>query len=380
MDLDLMTSATEFANLVDELCDVPRYAIDTEFVRERTYRPVLALVQIGWRGADGDKIALIDSMALDVSALRRVFEGPGLAVAHAAQQDIGILQAACSAAPKRLFDTQVAGAFLGFGTSSLSNMVRGVLGADLGKGDQLTDWTRRPLPESARRYAASDVEFLLELHDVLTARLEKLGRSEWAEDEMQRLLAAEHGPPDPDTRWWRLKGKARLRGKSRGVAQALTAWRERRAAERDIPVKRVMGDMAILAMAGRPPKNESELERVRGLGRLDGRTSRELMDAIREGAELQAPALKLPPDKPRGGDDKGPAAALCAAWVQHLSKQHDLEASLIATRDDLNALLRGDESRLDSGWRADIAGRSLRALLAGEAALRLDDGDLRLDE
>jgi ribonuclease D len=367
----------ELVELVKRLKRAERYALDTEFLRERTYHPQLALVQLAWREEETLHIALVDPLAVDVAPLREVLESDALAIVHAAAQDLAIVERACGLVPTRLFDPQIAAAFLGYEQASLGALCEALLGARLPKGDQLTDWTRRPLNDDARAYAAGDVAHLLDLHDVLAKELAARGRLAWAEEECERHRARDRGLPEPETAWWRLKGKARLQGRARGVAQALATWRERRAAELDRPTKSVLSDLAILALAGRPATHEGELTRARGIGRLDAATTRALLDAISDGLTLREPELRLPPRPP---SEKASVAAvgLALAWAAQVAENHALSPTVLATRDDVAALVRGAESRLREGWRHALLGADLEALLRGEKALALDAGRLVL--
>src|SRR5262249_23751880 len=155
------------------------YALDTEFHRERTYYPRLALVQLAW----ADDIVLIDPLAVDVTPLAAILDGDGLALLHAADQDLEVLERACGTVPARMFDTQLAAGFLGFGTPSLSVLVERLLSIRLPKSDRLTDWTERPLTPTQRTYAAADVAHLAALHDKLHERLVSVGREAWADAE-----------------------------------------------------------------------------------------------------------------------------------------------------------------------------------------------------
>ena len=175
-------------------------------------------------------------------------------VAHAADQDLTILERACGRGPARLFDTQVAAAFVGLGSPSLAALADRVLSVRLGKGDRLTDWTRRPLSDEQRVYAAADVAHLLALHDRLVQRLEEAGRLTWALDECEERRVKVRTRPRPETAWWRIKGARQLRGRSRGVAQAVAAWRERTAAALDVPPRFVLSDLALAGVVHRPPR------------------------------------------------------------------------------------------------------------------------------
>ena len=176
--------------LVDELLDMPRYALDTEFHRERTYFPKLALIQIAW-WPDGtnekQELVLIDPLDIDVTDLGRLFATDSLCVIHAAQQDLDVLTHAVGSVPSRMFDTQIAGGFVGYGTPSLVSLLQGEIGISPAKGDRLTDWLRRPLTDNQCQYAAADVEYLLDVHDRLVAKLDDLGRLSWAEAACEEL-------------------------------------------------------------------------------------------------------------------------------------------------------------------------------------------------
>jgi len=247
--------------------------------------------------------------------------------------------------------------------------------------DRLTDWLHRPLSDAARTYAAADVAYLEALWTSLRAELEQRGRLDWALDECDQLRRRHGEQPDPDQAWWRIKEARRLKGRARGVAQSVAAWRERRARQFDRPVRHVLPDLALVAMAERPPRTRGDLNRVRG---LDGRHLRngagdELMAAVKEGVGLQDAELQVPPREGVDGTFR-PGVTLASAWVSQLARNAELDASLVATRADIEALVRGDEvSRLLTGWRAELAGEPVRRLLEGNAALAFDgEGSLVL--
>jgi ribonuclease D len=301
---------------------------------------------------------------------------------HAASQDLEILERACGAGPRRLVDTQTAAGFVGLGSPGLGVLMQRRLGITLPKADRLTDWLRRPLGDDASTYAAADVAHLDELWVSLRDELEARGRLSWALDECDGIRLRHREPADPEVAWWRIKEARRLKGRARGVAQSVGAWRERRARQLDRPVRHILPDLAVVAIAERPPRGRNDLARVRGLdGRhLKGGAAEELMVAVKQGSELEEGELRLPP---RDGVDSTfrPAVTLASAWVSQLSRDADLDASLVATRADIEALVRGDEtSRLLTGWRADVAGLPVKRLLEGTAALAFDgEGSLVLE-
>ncbi len=366
--------------VVELLLDQPRYALDTEFHRERTYYPKLALVQVAWRSDEGQQVALIDPLAVDVTSFGKLFASESLCVIHAAQQDLDVLTHAVGSVPDRMFDTQLAAGFVGYGTPSLVSLLQGEIGVTPAKGDRLTDWLRRPLTESQRQYAAVDVEYLLEVHERLVAKLADVDRLTWADDACEELRTRPTSGSAPDDAWLRLKDARSLRPNARAVAQSVAAWRERRAMRTDIPVRQVLPDLAILGIAQRAPSNAKELSQARG---VDDRHSRgglaeEILEAVRDAKGAPAPAP--PPSADDLDRSMRPAVTLVSAWVAQLARDERLDPALLATRSDIVAFLRGDDdARLASGWRNVLVGDGIRRLVGGEAGLTFDgQGRLRL--
>ncbi len=364
-----IASDGEVAEFVERACKEPRYALDTEFHRERTYFPKLALVQIAAAG----EIVLIDPLGCDLSPLKLLFDSESLCVVHAAQQDLDVLTHAVGAIPRRLYDTQLAAGFLGYSTPSLVSLLQGELRVTAAKGDRLTDWLRRPLSDDQCSYAASDVAYLLQLHDTLTAKLDAEGRSEWVADACEELRTRPVGGIDPDLAFTKLKDVRILKPRARGVARAVASWRERRAMSIDSPVRQVLPDLAILGIAQKQPRTVQELGQARGVDERHTRSAiaKELLAAVEIGL-----ADESPPIAAEGDDlDRGlrPAVTLVSAWVSEVARQQRIDSGLLATRHDLVALLRGDEdARLATGWRGELLGEGIRRLVAGEAALTFD--------
>jgi ribonuclease D len=366
-----------FADLVAELTTVDAYGLDTEFHRERTYHARLALLQLSWPGG----VAVVDPSEVDVAPLAAVLGGPGLCLMHAASQDLEILVRMCGTLPTRLFDTQVAAGFVGYSSVGLAGLVQGELGIKLPKADRLTDWLARPLPEGAVLYAAADVVHLRELHDRLVAKLEARGRLDWALDECEVHRTRTTAGQAPDRAWWRIKEARSLRGRAAAVAQVLASWRERKAAEIDRPVRFLLADLALVAMAQRPPATEDDLRRVRGLddGKRKGSAAKELLAVVADGVALPLEQVQVPPSE---GVDRSrrAAASLVSAWAAQRARDLDIDAAILATRADIESLLMGDGGRLATGWRHDVVGEPIRALAAGEASLAVDpQGRLRLE-
>jgi ribonuclease D len=378
-DRGLVDTPEALAEVLAQLEGVGQYALDTEFHRERTYYPKLALVQIAWR----DGLALIDPLAVDMSPLTAVLRSDSTAVIHAADQDLEVLELACGTVPTALFDTQIAAGFVGMSSPSLATLYDRSLGVRVPKADRLSDWLARPLSATQLEYAASDVAHLLDVYDKLVDELDQRGRLAWAIDECEQVRARARGARDPEEAWRRIKEARQLKGRSHAVVRAVAAWRERRAASLDVPPRYVMPDLAVVTIAQRPPRSVNELHKMRGLDdrHLRGKQADELLAAV-------AVALDQPPEPrndqpPRDLDrELRPAVGLVAAWVSQLARNLEIDTTLLATRADLESFLRGDaDARLSEGWRATLVGEPVRRLVEGEAALAFNGkGELVLEE
>jgi len=369
-EFELIEDDAGFGRLVDRLVDEERYAIDTEFHRERTYFPQVALVQI----ADSHGVALVDALTVDLHPFAKVLDGPGLAVMHAARQDMEVMERSCGTVPSRLVDTQLAAGFLGYTSPSLSTLLERELNVRAPKADRLTDWLRRPLGDAQLIYAAADVAHLLQLHQILMDRVDERGRTDWVEAACEELRTEYRGPRDPDDAWRRIKEIRHLRGSALAIAQAVAAWREQRAIETDQTPRFVLSDLGVVGVAAAAPERVEELRSLRG---VEGRNLRsglaeELLAVVRaaEGTTPTRPPASQVPELP---SELRPAVPLVSAWVSQRARELELETSLLATRSDLEDLLRGvPGARLTQGWRAEVVGEPIRRLVGGEATLAFD--------
>jgi ribonuclease D len=365
-----ISDSSRLAEFVAFALDHDRYCVDTEFHREKTYVPQLALVQV----EAGGRIVLIDTLALDAGGLEPLFSGPGTCVFHAAQQDLDVFTQVLGIIPARMIDTQICAGFIGYSQPSLASLMQSLVRVALPKGDRLSDWLRRPLSADQRSYAAADVAHLGRIADILTSDLATRGRLDWAVEACEELRTRPTGPIDPGEAWLRVKDVRTLRGRARWVAREVARWRELRAMDLDIPPRHVMSDIAVLGVAQKAPRGPDELLACRG---VDGRHARgsqasALLGAIADGVAAAADGeLHFP--APEGEElDKAlrPAVTLVSAWVTELARQSEIDASLLGTRRDIVDLLAGDPgARMATGWRADIVGRDIADLVEGRKAL-----------
>jgi ribonuclease D len=364
----LVANDADLARVLPDFLGAGAYALDTEFHREGFYYPRVAVLQLAVPGS----VAVVDATTTDPNLLRPLFGGSGVAVAHAVEQDLEVLDRSCGGLPTLIFDTQIAAGFLGYNSASLQALVHEFLGLRMEKGPRMSDWFKRPLTTEQIAYAEADVAHLLELKAAIEARLESSGRLTWALDECERHRRLR--PPDVDTVWWRLKGSRQLRGKSRGVAQELAAWRERSAMEADRPAKSILLDEAVVTLAERPPRSADELQRTRLFDprRLSPPALQGLLDAAARGADLPPEKLRLPPSNELPSQLQ-PLASLIAAWVSQQSRDLSIDAALLATRADIEAFLKGAPNpRLGEGWRAELIGATVGEIVAGRAAVAYD--------
>jgi ribonuclease D len=371
-DFEFIDDDARFGDLVDRLCLARRYAIDTEFHRERTYFPKVALLQV----ADGEGVAVVDALAVDLGRFREVLEGPGLAVMHAARQDLEVLERSCGTVPSRILDTQIAAGFLGYTSPALAALLEREVGVRTGKADRLTDWLRRPLTEAQLSYAADDVAHLLALHDRLVERLEDKGRMPWVEEACEELRGELRGPRPPEDAWRRIKEIRHLKGTRLALGQRVAAWREERAAAQDITPRFVLSDLGVVSVASSAPRTLDELRSLRGIdGRaLRGGIGESLLEVVKA-ADGARPAARDVPRVAELPSELRPVVPLISAWVSARSRELELETSMLATRADLEDLLRGaPDARLTEGWRAELVGEPIRRLVAGEAAIAFVHG------
>lgn len=377
-DVELVADPAAFAALLDDLKGVATLAVDTEFHRERTYFAQLALVQLAFDG----RVVVVDPLGVDIAPLATVLTSDTVVIMHACRQDLEILERACGVLPRRLVDTQLAAGFLGMTSPSLSSLVDKELGLKLPKADRLTDWLRRPLTDAQLRYAGSDVAHLAEVWTHLEEGLDARGRRTWFDEAIEELRSEQRGTRDPDEAWRRIKELRHLRSRDLSVARAVAAWRERRAVELDLTPRYVLSDLAVVGVSGARPTTVEELRAVRG---VDGRslrssTAHELL-AVIAAAVANPIHIERHSNEPEMPAELRPAVPLVSAWATQVARDLQIELALLATRADLEELLRGSAgARLARGWRSDALGSSIAELIDGRAALAFErGGGLRLE-
>ena len=377
----LIDTPDALQTLCEQLRGSEWLALDTEFIRERTYYPKLCLIQV----SNGEVAACVDPIRLeDIQPfLDILFDGSILKVLHAARQDLEIFWHDWQRFPLPLFDTQPAAALLGHGDQiGYANLVRQVLGVDLPKDQSRTDWSDRPLNKQQIRYALDDVIYLGQLYLKIRGSLSDRERLQWLAADFATLADPATYEPDPLTAWRRVKGRQHLRGRQLAVLRALAEWRENQARSRDLPRKWVMKDDVLLELCRRLPRNPEALAKVRGVdASLVRREGKALLQLIQQASQL--PQDQWPVEKPRPKPLNPNQEALVdylSAGLRLLAAKHQLSPQAIATHKDLQRLVRGEENNpLLKGWRHAVAGKPLQALLSGSLRLTSQAGSLHIE-
>lgn len=382
MDYQKITTAEGLGALCNDIVKSDRVGFDTEFVSEDTFRPELCLVQVvtdkGMRVVDPQKVG---DLAPFWQALAT---GDRVTVVHAAREEINFSLTAIDQPPAGVFDTQIAAAFCSNEyPGAYSSVVTRILGVRPEKGEQRTDWRRRPLTESQISYALEDVRYLFPLHEQLQERIEKLGRTAWLAEEMasflDEVLSARHRQ-----RWKRVSGIGNLAPRNLAIVRELWMWRQAEAERRDVPVRRVLRDDLLVELAKRKAASPDKIRAVRGM------THRPLKNSIDDIAAciqrgLDAPLDDLqPPRSTATPPQLNLLGQVLVPAITSICRRANLAASMACTATDIREMIayelgfhrpaeEGELPALAKGWRAELIGTLIDDLLAGRKSIRIDD-------
>ena len=353
-------------------------AVDTEFLREKTYYPKLCLVQVG----AGELTAAIDPLLIeDLTPLAKIFEDASVTkVLHACGQDLEVILdgMGCVCAP--VFDTQLAAAFLGMRQQvSYGSLVEAYCGVRLPKAESLTDWSRRPLDPEQLAYAEDDVRYLPGIYDRMVSDLARQDRLSWVRPEMDALCDPSRIKRDPSEAFLRLRRSGSLTRRQLAVAREVCAWREGVAAERDVPRKWVASDEVVVEVCKRTPGSLDRLRRIRGTEQISERDGKRLLAAVARGVACPAEECPKVTKHLRPSPETEGVIDLMYAVLRLVSEKSGVATQLIATRDDLLDFLQDRKSSpLSRDWRWELAGRTLDRLLSGEVGLTVKGGRIEL--
>lgn len=373
-DVPIITDTEALSAFCSELSRAAYVTVDTEFLRESTYWAKLCLIQL----AGPQKAAIIDPLAdgIDLAPFYRLMAAKKVTkVFHAARQDIEIFVKQAGAVPQPLFDTQIAAMVCGYGDQvSYDQLVSRITGHHIDKTSRFTDWSRRPLTAKQTSYALSDVTHLRDVYLSLSAQLAEQERTTWVDEEMAVLSDIETYRTHPEDAWQRLKLRVK-KPRQLAVLQALAAWREREAQERDVPRGRVIKDDAIYEIAQQQPRDVEALGRLRTIPRGFERsqTGRALVKVVAETLQLPDSALPRVP-RPRSlPEHSGAAVELLKVLLKMVAEAHGVAARVIASGDDLERIAADSNADVAAlkGWRRQLFGEQALALKSGDLALSL---------
>ncbi|MFZ3251068.1 MAG: ribonuclease D [Pseudolabrys sp.] len=374
--MDLISTTDDLAAICSRMAKHPFVTVDTEFLRETTYYPLLCVAQM----ASPEEAVVIDALAngIDLAPFFALMANEGIVkVFHAARQDIEIVWNMAKTIPHPIVDTQVAAMVLGYGDSiSYDQLVQRITGDTLDKSHRFTDWTRRPLSDAQVAYALSDVTHLRDVYSKLAADLNKRGRSNWVEAEMDVLTSPETYRADPERAWERLKSRVR-KPKELAVLIEVAAWREREAQNRDVPRGRVMKDDVIGDIAVQAPTTVERLGHLRSLpkGFERSRWGEQIIEAVKRGLERDHKTLPRL-ERFRPAANGAATVELLKVLLRMTAERHGVAAKVIATVDDLDRIVADDEADVPAmkGWRRELFGEKALALKHGRLSLAVDKG------
>ncbi|MEX2034080.1 MAG: ribonuclease D [Xanthobacteraceae bacterium] len=372
--MELITTTSELAATCERMARHPFITIDTEFLRETTFYPLLCVAQL----ASPEEAVVVDALApgidlkpfLDLMGNERV-----LKVFHAARQDIEIVWHMAGTVPHPIFDTQVAAMVLGHGDSiSYDQLVQRITGDTLDKSHRFTDWTRRPLSPAQLAYALSDVTHLRDVYLALVADLGRRGRTEWMDDEMEVLTSPDTYRAEPEHAWLRLKTRVR-KPKDLAILMEVAAWREREAQTRDVPRGRVLKDDTIGDIATQAPTTPERLAGLRSLPRGFERSKwgEGILEAVKRGLARDPKTLPRI-EHPRSAPNGTATVELLKVLLRMTAERHGVAAKVIATVDDLDRIAGDDQADVPAlkGWRRELFGEKALALKRGRLALAVE--------
>lgn len=376
--MEFIDTEEALAAFCDAIKDADWIALDTEFIREKTYYPKLCLIQIGVP----DRAACIDPLA--IQSLDPVYDllmDTSIdKVLHACSQDLEIFVHQKGQVPGPIFDTQLAAPLLGLAEQiGYGNAVKELLGVQLEKTQSRTDWSKRPLSEAQLEYAADDVRYLAKMYPMIRKQLDELGRLEWLEAEFEPYGKLDRYQQPPEDAWRRIRGLEKLKAGALSVVQKLAAWREIRAKERDLPRNWILKDDVIIDIARLAPGKKADLENIRGMqAKTIERYGQLLLGMVQQALQEKPVPLAKRSRGVKASVQEDALTDILQAHLRLLSDAQDINSAAVASRKDLLALVRDEESPLLKGWRRKLAGEELLAMRNGERVVSIDNSRVEI--
>lgn len=380
MTIEYIDKPEQLADLCEKISQEPWIAIDTEFLREKTYYPIFCLLQI----ATPKWVVCVDPIALpDLSALFSVINNPQIIkVLHSCRQDLEIFYQLTGVVTSPIFDTQIAAPLLGFQENpGYAMLVSSYLNINLSKAHTRTDWSMRPLSEDQLQYAADDVIYLCQVYQIMTEKLQQLGRIQWLENDFELLNNTELYQLSPVNAWLKVKGKNKLTGKQLSIVQALSQWREGAAQKENRPKNWLIRDDLMLELAKLQPENVEEMSKVRTMNERTTRRYGKIICQLINEAKQKSP---IPADNKKAVKKTQQQEAVLdvmTAVVRLRAEENSLNPVILGNKKSLEKLLLEEEDcPLLQGWRYSMVGKELQCLLQGKVSLTINNMSVTLTD
>ena len=379
-EIQFVDSVVELQQLCQKMKQEAWLAIDTEFLREKTYYPKFCLLQI----ATLEWVACIDPIALEgeMDELFSIINDPAIIkVLHSCRQDVEIFYRLSGKLPAPVYDTQLVAPLLGFQENpGYAMLVSGFLNINLSKTHTRTDWSQRPLSAEQLQYAADDVIYLAKIYRLMVQKLQELGREDWLKEDFEQLMNPELYDLPPENAWLKIRGKNKLTGKQLAIVQVLAEWREQVAKRDDRPKNWILRDELILDMAKLQPTDMHAVAQIRGIN--DGfvrRNGQKVCQLIKKAQEMPGLKLKAKTNNKKTQQQEA-VLDILTGLVRLRADENSLNPVILATRKDLESLLLDEEGAVLHGWRYSMVGQELQNILQGKLLVSVDQNTLQVHE
>ncbi|RDH81448.1 MAG: ribonuclease D [endosymbiont of Galathealinum brachiosum] len=365
-------------------CDTIRLSkvicIDTEFHRETTYYPELALIQV----SDGEQTCCIDPLGItDFTPFLALLSNSNVTkVLHASGQDLEIFNHLFNTLPSPMFDTQIAAGLLGYGDQiGYAALIKKELNIDIDKSQSRTDWLRRPLNKDQLLYAASDVYYLAKAYPKMVAQLDSLNRLEWLHGDFSELCMPAKYQVDTNNIWKKVKGNQKLHGIQLAILQAVAAWREESAQKRNRPRRRIVPDDALIDIARLKPDSADKIKKLRSLNktRLNSEDASQLLQRMNNALRMEKEHWPKHAKRHKLNMREEAIIDSLISLLKLKADEHHITPLNLASRKELESLLQGNtDIPLMQGWRYTHAGQVIEEFLNGRSFLKIISGELKL--
>jgi len=363
---EVINTTQDLQTFVAKISEAKWLAIDTEFLREKTYYAKLCLIQVE---AD-DHRACIDPLAIDdLSAFAELMHNPDITkVLHAAHQDLEILLQITGKMPTPIFDTQTAASVLGIGDQmGYARLVESMLGVSLAKTQSRTDWTKRPLRDAQLEYAIDDVRYLAQIYPLMIEQLESQSRLNWLDNDFAKATNPETYAMNAEERWKKVKGNQVLKRPQLAILRELAAWREERAEKSDRPRKWILSDDILLDMARQQPDTAADIKEIRGINPDRSQKHHDTwLSLIKKGKDTPETEWPELPKAKKPSPNQNALIDMLMLVIQIQAKQHNITAAVIATRKRVADMILAGETSISDDWRGALVNDQIAAVIAGE--------------